>query len=110
MADIFVFPTYYPPEGHPWVVVEAMANSLPIISTNHAAIPDSVVDGENGFLVDKRATDKIAERLVQLADDSVLRERMSKRSRELYLEGFTEQKMVDQMTLVFHQLLENPSK
>ncbi|MBL0340955.1 MAG: glycosyltransferase family 4 protein [Bacteroidetes bacterium] len=48
-ADIFIFPTYYRNEGHPWVIVEAMAAGLPVISTDHAAISESVYDGINGF-------------------------------------------------------------
>ena len=53
-ADIFVFPTYYRNEGHPWVTVEAMAAGLPVISTDHAAISESVHDGKNGYLVEKK--------------------------------------------------------
>jgi len=44
-SDIFVFPTYYPPEGHPWVIVEALAAGLPIISTDQGAITESVFHG-----------------------------------------------------------------
>ena len=53
MSDVFVFPSYYRNEGHPWVIVEALASKLPIISTNHAAISESVIDSFNGFLVKK---------------------------------------------------------
>ena len=50
-ADIFVFPPRAP-EGHPLVLVEAMAAGLPIISTDQGAITESVIDGENGFIVE----------------------------------------------------------
>ena len=53
-ADIFVLPTYYPREGQPWVLIEAMAAGLPIVTTDQAAIRETVDYGVNGFLVDKR--------------------------------------------------------
>lgn len=48
-ADVFVLPTYF--EGFPNALIEAFALGLPAISTPVGAIPDSLVDGENGFLV-----------------------------------------------------------
>ncbi|MEZ5067231.1 MAG: glycosyltransferase [Bacteroidia bacterium] len=52
-ADIFVFPTYYRNEGHPQSDGRSIAAGLPVISTDHAAIPESVHDGVNGYLVEK---------------------------------------------------------
>jgi len=40
-------------EGLPVSILEAMASGLPIVSTRHAGIPESVVENENGFLVDE---------------------------------------------------------
>jgi len=51
-ADVFVFPTFYPAECFPLVLLEAMQYGLPCISTTEAAIPDIVRDGENGILVE----------------------------------------------------------
>ncbi len=97
-SDMLVFPTYFPFEGHPWVIVEAMAAGLPIVSTDHAAIRESVEDGVNGFLVEKQAPSDIADKVIALCRDRDLRDRMGKASRELYEAKFTEAKMVDHMT------------
>jgi glycosyltransferase involved in cell wall biosynthesis len=104
-ADIFVFPTYYRNEGHPWVLVEAMAAGLPLVSTDHAAIPETVLDGRNGFLVEKRSPAAVAEKVIQLARDPGLRARMGEESRKLYLAAFTEDRMVDRMIAVFRQVI-----
>ena len=54
MADIFVLPTKS--EGSPQVFAEAMAASLPVVTTRLPGITDaSVVHGENGYLVDARS-------------------------------------------------------
>ena len=103
-TDIFVFPTYYPNEGHPWVIVEAMAASLPIISTNHAAIPESVFDGVNGFLVEKQSPKQIAEKILFLAENPKVRERMGNESHRIYLENFTEEKMLERFTACFEKV------
>lgn len=104
-ADVFLFPTYYPPEGHPWVIVEAMAAGLPVISTDQGAIVESVVDGDNGFIVAKRNPAMLAARAIELARDTALRLRMSERSRQLYAERFTEARMVARLAAAFRGVL-----
>ena len=104
-AGIFVFPPR-DPEGHPWAIVEAMAYGLPIISTNQGAIIESVIDSENGFIVEPRNPDKIAEKLKLLLENSQLREQMGSASRRLYLENFTEEKMADKYTFVFNTVID----
>lgn len=101
-ADIFVFPTYYPPEGHPWVIVEAMAASLPVIATDQGAIRESVVDGDNGFIIAKQSPAAVAARAIALVKDAELRTRMGARSRQLYSANFTELAMARQLARAFH--------
>lgn len=38
-------------EGTPVAIMEAMANGLPVVATQHAGIEELIVSGENGFLV-----------------------------------------------------------
>ena len=58
-ADVFVVPTYL--EGFPNALIEAFAHGLPAISTPVGAIPDSLVDGKNGFLVAPRNALQLAD-------------------------------------------------
>lgn len=104
-ADIFLFPTYYPPEGHPWVIVEAMAAGLPIISTDQGAITESIIDGVNGFIVEKQNPQQIAEKIKLLIENPEIRIKMGKESRRLYEEKFTEEKMVEGLTACFYKVL-----
>jgi len=104
-ASVFVLPTYYPNEGHPWVIVEAMSFGLPIISTNHAAIPESVRTGVNGYLVSKRNPHQIAERINHLIENPSIREEMGNESRRLYLQNFTEGKMLARLSEAFRQVI-----
>jgi glycosyltransferase involved in cell wall biosynthesis len=105
-ADIFVFPPREP-EGHPWAIIEAMAAELPIISTDKGAIIESVIDTKNGFIVESQNPKMIAEKLKLLIENSELREQMGKESHRLYLENFTEEKMVDKYTFVFKTMIAN---
>jgi glycosyltransferase involved in cell wall biosynthesis len=104
-ANIFVFPTYYANEGHPWCILEAMASGLPVVSTDHGAIRETVTDGVNGYLVEKENADAVAAKLKILLADPVLREKMGRESRRLYEENFTEAKMVERISLAFDSVL-----
>lgn len=103
-ADIFVFPPREP-EGHPWSIVEAMAAGLPIISTDMGAIIESVIDGENGFIVEQKHPEQIAQKLELLIKNEALRKKMGMAGRELYLANFTEAKMVEKLTATFNNII-----
>ncbi len=66
-SNVFVFPTYYPMEGQPIALLEAMATGNVILTTNHAGIPDIFEDGKNGYYIDKHSPNHIAECLERLA-------------------------------------------
>jgi glycosyltransferase involved in cell wall biosynthesis len=60
-ADLFVFPSVA--EGFAQVLLEALASGLPILSTTHTAAPDLIEEGREGFVVEPRRPDLIAERV-----------------------------------------------
>ena len=102
-ADVFTF-TPRMPEGHPWVIVEALASGLPVVASDQGAIAESVRDGVNGFVVGSHAPQDIADRLRRLIEDPALRARMSEASRDLYAAEFTEQRMVDRLLAALHDV------
>ncbi len=105
-ADIFVFPPREP-EGHPWVIVEAMAAALPIISTDRGAIIESVEDGINGYIVPLANPEALAVALSDLITDPQKRQRMGAESRKKYEKAFTEACMVKNLSLIFNQVMSN---
>jgi glycosyltransferase involved in cell wall biosynthesis len=80
-AAIFCLPTKLEPFGI--VVVEAMAYHLPIVSTNIGAVPDMVVHGENGLLVEPGTVYELAAELDRLLADPDLGRQYGQRSAEL---------------------------
>ena len=106
---MFVLPTYYLPEGQPWVIVEAMAAGLPIIATAQGAIPESVIDEANGYLVPKQDPEALAEKMRSLILDSDLRAKMGKQSRIFYEKSFTEEVMIRSLSIVFRRVLSTRS-
>ena len=65
--DVFVFPSLF--EGFGLVILEAMAQGLPVITTSHTVGPDIIEDGVDGFIVPIRSSEAIAEKLELLAAD-----------------------------------------
>lgn len=59
--DVFVFPSLF--EGFGLVILEAMAQGLPVITTSHTAGPDVIRDGEGGFIVSIRDPQAITAKL-----------------------------------------------
>lgn len=53
-------------EGMPNSILEASASGLPVVATRHAGIPEVVVDGETGFLVEERDVEGMARHMARL--------------------------------------------
>jgi glycosyltransferase involved in cell wall biosynthesis len=103
-ADIFIF-TPREPEGHPFVILEAIAAGLPVISTDQGAITESVIDGKNGFIVQPSNPDQITQKIVHLIKNPEIRRIMGNESRKVYNEKFTEKIMVEKYKNVFDSVL-----
>ncbi|EPP4297530.1 hypothetical protein ATY36_18035 [Vibrio cidicii] len=77
--DCIVLPSYYP-EGVPKSLLEAASSGLAIITTDNVGCRDTVVDGENGYLVDKKSK----ESLVDAMTNYILLSNDDKRKMSLY--------------------------
>jgi glycosyltransferase involved in cell wall biosynthesis len=62
-SDMFVFPTIE--EGYAFVVKEAMACGLPVITTRNSGASDQIQPGENGELIPIRNSEAIAEAVLK---------------------------------------------
>ena len=103
-ADILAFPTFYYYETMGLVLLEAMQVGLPVIATSRASIPEIIQDGVNGLLVKEQDPKDLAEKILQLADNPGLRERMAQANREKFENLYTHEKYGQRMIAVFEML------
>lgn len=66
-ASIFCVPTRREAFGNAFI--EALAHGLPVVATRVGALPEHVVEGENGYLVDVGDVDALSARLTSLLGD-----------------------------------------
>ena len=85
-CSVYVLPSYR--EGTPRTVLEAMAMGRPIITTDAPGCRETVIDGDNGFLVPVKSVDALVEAMQRFIDDPGLAARMGKRSREIAEEKY----------------------
>ncbi|HZS25120.1 MAG TPA: glycosyltransferase family 4 protein [Gaiellaceae bacterium] len=81
MDEAWVFCLPSRSEGLPRVALEAACRGRAILGGNRAGIPDVVVDGENGLLVDPDDAAALADALVRLLSDRALAERLGRAAR-----------------------------
>jgi glycosyltransferase involved in cell wall biosynthesis len=77
-SDFMVLPSHS--EGMPQVVLEAMNCALPIVGTRVGGIPEAVVEGETGLLVDPRSAPAVAAAMERMVTDDAFRAEAGRRS------------------------------
>ncbi|TMF71670.1 MAG: glycogen synthase [Chloroflexi bacterium] len=91
-ADVFVCPSIYEPFG--LVILEAMACETAVVASRVGGIPEIVVQGETGYLVDYNSDDtetfttELAGRINELLTDNALARKMGKAGRRRVLDHF----------------------
>ena len=84
-ADVFVIPSLI--EGHPKVLLEAMACGLPVVGTNVEGTRDIITDGQNGILCDTDP-ESIENAVRRLLKDPRLAGRLGENARKLIEEEY----------------------
>lgn len=103
-SDVFVFPTLGDPYG--LVVDEAMACSLPVVSTTAAGeIRGRVIDGHNGYLVPPEDTESLSRAMRTLAENESLRQEMGQRSAAM-IADHTPEKWAEEFERIVSVLLD----
>ena len=68
-------------EATPQSIMEASASGVPVVATRHAGIPEGVVEGETGFLVDERDVHGMARHMEELLVEPALAAEMGRAGR-----------------------------
>lgn len=85
-CSVYVLPSYR--EGTPRTVLEAMAMGRAIITTDAPGCRETVIDGDNGFLVPVRSVEGLVEAMEKFINKPELIEQMGQRSREIAEEKY----------------------
>lgn len=86
-SDIFVFPSFN--EGQPLVVIEAMAFGIPLVSSNVGAIPDTIENEINGFMINGHNASDYTDKIIELIKNQKLFLEISKANINTYEKRFT---------------------
>ena len=76
-------------EGTPVAILEAGATGLPVVATRHAGIPDVVIHGQTGLLVDEYDVDGMAQAMLSVARDPALAQRLGQAARERIVAAYS---------------------
>jgi len=85
-CSVYVLPSYR--EGTPRTVLEAMAMGRAIITTDAPGCRETVVDGDNGFLVPVKAVDKLVDAMLRFIEQPELTVCMGRRARQIAEEKY----------------------
>ncbi|MFN7044603.1 MAG: glycosyltransferase [Flavobacterium sp.] len=82
-------------EGTPVAILEACSAGIPVVSTLHAGIPDVIIEGETGFLVEEHDVEMMAEKMITLIENKELAKSMGAKSKERIMSKFSMKKHLD---------------
>lgn len=85
-------------EGTPVAIIEASAAGLPVVSTKHSGIVDTIIDGKTGFLVEEHDLDSMAEKMIFLLENQNIMKEFGQSGKEFIRQNFSLNKHLDDVT------------
>jgi glycosyltransferase involved in cell wall biosynthesis len=104
LSTVFVCPSICQ-EAFGAVIAEAMACGVPVVATKVGGIPEIVVDGETGMLVDPKDADAIAQSCLKILSDNELRENMAIAGRRRVEDLFDQKRMVRETIELYQEII-----
>ncbi|MGD1047833.1 MAG: glycosyltransferase [Candidatus Krumholzibacteriaceae bacterium] len=92
-------------EATPYVILEAMAAGLPVVASRIYGIPEIVLDGVTGILVEPSANDELARAINTLSRDQTIRARMGEAGKKRWEGAFRIERCVAETEAVYAELL-----
>jgi len=84
-------------------MLESLASGKPMIVTKSGGMPEVIKDGVNGFLVETKDYEQLAQRCLQLLRDEKLKKKLGERGRKIAMERFTKERMVKDTLKVYEE-------
>ena len=84
-----------------WMIAEAMAHGKPVVATRVGGIPELIVDGVSGYLVDRGDAEAMSARVLDLLNDVEARRRMGQIARDIVQAKFDLHKNVAQLIQLY---------
>jgi len=92
-------------EATPYVILEAMAASLPVVASDIYGIPELVEADETGLLVEPGNEEMLAGAISSIMEQDGLAERFGRKARARYESHFTLERSVRETVEVYRELL-----
>ncbi len=86
-------------------VLEASACGLPVLVSDVGGLPEVVINGSTGFVIPKQNSMAAADKLLQMATNNALRERMGSKGRDFVVKNYEWGKCADQMEDLYKQVI-----
>ncbi|MDD5589693.1 MAG: glycosyltransferase [Candidatus Portnoybacteria bacterium] len=87
------------------IISQALATGLPVISTRHSGIPDQVIEGKCGFLVEEGDFEALADKIIYLMDHPELWPGMGRFGREHILKKYNQKDLIDKQISLYERVL-----
>ena len=100
--DVFVLPSRY--EGFPLSIVEAMLAGVPVVSTDVGSVPEAVLPGRTGLLVQPDDSAGLAAALGDLLGDEERRRALAEAARARAREQFTSAVMAQSFMEIYAEI------
>lgn len=101
-CKIFTLPSYN--EGFPLSILEAMSTRLAIVSSKAGGIPEEIVHGESGLLINPGDIKTLAKNIIKILDDNDYCDNLGDNARIRYLDNFTLEKILKDVESVYSNI------
>ncbi|MFH1055292.1 MAG: glycosyltransferase [Candidatus Altiarchaeota archaeon] len=108
-SHIFVLQSFTTPDGEkegiPNVLMEAAATGMPVVSTRHAGIPELVLEGKTGIVVEERDIKSLGSAMIRLIDNTNLCDKMGVEGRKHVESEFNIKKQAAKLEGIYDELI-----